>query len=87
MAIKCSNAVAILALLTTPGWTQGPPQSRTTGAPPIPADTAAMDAHLRFLASDLLEGRAPATRGGQVAAQYIAVERVAEATTLRGLYP
>lgn len=74
MAIKCSNAVAILALLTTPGWTQGPPQSRTTGAPPIPADTAAMDAHLRFLASDLLEGRAPATRGGQVAAQYIAAQ-------------
>jgi Zn-dependent M28 family amino/carboxypeptidase len=33
-----------------------------------------MDAHLRFLASDLLEGRAPATRGGQVAAQYIAAQ-------------
>jgi len=73
MAIKCWNAVAILALITTPGWTQGPPQSRTTDAP-ITADTAAMDAHLRFLASDLLEGRAPATRGGQLAAQYIAAQ-------------
>lgn len=31
-----------------------------------------IDARLRFLSSDLLEGRAPATRGGQLAAQYIA---------------
>jgi len=31
-----------------------------------------IDAHLRFLSSDLLEGRAPATRGGRLAAQYIA---------------
>lgn len=31
-----------------------------------------IDAHLRFLASDLLEGRAPGTRGGKLAAEYIA---------------
>src|SRR5258706_5885094 len=31
-----------------------------------------IDAHLRFLSSDLLEGRAPATRGGRIAEQYIA---------------
>jgi len=31
-----------------------------------------IDAHLRFLSSDLLEGRAPATRGGQLTAEYIA---------------
>ncbi|MGH7650779.1 MAG: M28 family peptidase [Gemmatimonadaceae bacterium] len=31
-----------------------------------------IDAHLRFLSSDLLEGRAPATRGGQLAELYIA---------------
>jgi len=31
-----------------------------------------IDAHLRFLSSDLLEGRAPASRGGRLAAQYIA---------------
>jgi Zn-dependent M28 family amino/carboxypeptidase len=38
----------------------------------IPAiTTAEIDAHLRFLASDLLEGRAPATRGGRLAAEYI----------------
>ena len=31
-----------------------------------------IDGHLRFLSSDLLEGRAPATRGGRIAAEYIA---------------
>jgi Zn-dependent M28 family amino/carboxypeptidase len=40
----------------------------------VPVDTAAMDAHLRFLASDLLEGRAPATRGGRIAAEYLAAQ-------------
>ena len=40
----------------------------------VPVDTTAMDAHLRFLASDLLEGRAPATRGGRLAAAYIATQ-------------
>jgi len=34
--------------------------------------TAEIDAHLRFLSSDLLEGRAPATRGGRLAVEYIA---------------
>jgi Zn-dependent M28 family amino/carboxypeptidase len=35
---------------------------------------AQIDGHLRFLASDLLEGRAPATRGGELATAYIASE-------------
>jgi len=34
--------------------------------------TAEIDGDLRFLSSDLLEGRAPATRGGQLASAYIA---------------
>ena len=54
------NTVAMLALLA---MTQQ-----------IPVDTAALDAHLRFLASDLLEGRAPATRGGRLAAEYLAAQ-------------
>lgn len=45
---------------------------RARAAAPITA--AEVDAHLRFLSSDLLEGRAPATRGGQLAAEYIASE-------------
>ncbi len=63
MTIKCANAVVMLAFMTT-----------TVVAQQIPVDTAAMDAHLRFLASDLLEGRAPATRGGRLAAEYIAAQ-------------
>lgn len=66
MTNKCWNAVAMLALVVTSLQAQ-----RTTA---IPIDTAAMDAHLRFLASDLLEGRAPATRGGRLAAEYIAAQ-------------
>jgi len=31
-------------------------------------------AHLQFLAGDLLEGRAPSTRGGQLAAKYLAAQ-------------
>jgi Zn-dependent M28 family amino/carboxypeptidase len=40
-----------------------------------PGITAAeIDGHLRFLSSDLLEGRAPATRGGRLTAEYIATQ-------------
>src|SRR3954462_2803167 len=35
---------------------------------------AEIDGHLRFLSSDLLEGRAPGTRGGRLAAEYIAAQ-------------
>src|SRR5256712_3720771 len=66
MTRKCWNTVVMLALTATTGVAQ---RSST-----IPVDTAAMDAHLRFLASDLLEGRAPATRGGRLAAEYIAAQ-------------
>lgn len=63
MTIKCLNAVTLLSLMVT-----------TAVAQQVPVDTAAIDAHLRFLASDLLEGRAPATRGGRLAAEYIAAQ-------------
>ncbi len=45
-------------------------QQATTPAMPI----REIDANLRFLSSDLLEGRAPATRGGALAEQYIAAQ-------------
>ena len=58
----------ILAALLVPAYIGAQaPVGRTT------AITAAeIDGHLRFLSSDLLEGRAPATRGGRLAAEYIA---------------
>lgn len=37
-----------------------------------PITTAEIDGHLRFLSSDLLEGRGPATRGGALTEQYLA---------------
>lgn len=41
----------------------------------LPTPSAqAMDAHLRYLADDLLEGRGPGTRGGMLAAKYIAAQ-------------
>jgi Zn-dependent M28 family amino/carboxypeptidase len=48
-------------------------QRRAAGEPSLPLiNTRAIDAHLKYLADDLLEGRAPATRGGRLAAKYVA---------------
>ena len=46
----------------------------TLGSSTVSVSTTAMDAHLKYLADDLLEGRAPATRGGRLAAKYIAAQ-------------
>ncbi|HPA51092.1 MAG TPA: M28 family peptidase [Thermoanaerobaculia bacterium] len=40
-------------------------------AEPAPVSPAELDAHIRFLADDLLEGRAPGTRGDGLAQAYI----------------
>lgn len=37
-------------------------------------DAEKIRAHVKFLSDDLLEGRAPGTRGGEIAAQYIATQ-------------
>ena len=44
-------------------------QRRAAPEPSLPSiNTWAIDAHIKYLANDLLEGRAPATRGGRLAA-------------------
>jgi Zn-dependent M28 family amino/carboxypeptidase len=48
--------------------------ARATASTTAHTTTSEIDAHIRFLSSDLLEGRAPATRGGQLAMDYIAGE-------------
>ncbi|MFL5571697.1 MAG: M28 family peptidase [Gemmatimonadaceae bacterium] len=48
--------------------------SAQTATSPAVFTPAEIDAHLRFLSSDLLEGRAPATRGGRLAEEYIATQ-------------
>ncbi len=48
-------------------------QRRAAREPSLPSiNTWAIDAHIKYLADDLLEGRAPATRGGRLAAKYVA---------------
>src|SRR3954452_8557196 len=55
--------------------------TKTTNTPPAPVKKGmallsgkAMAAHDQFLASDLLEGRGPGTRGDEIAQQYIAAQ-------------
>ena len=55
------------------------------GSSPLTIPTAAFDAHLRFLADDLLEGRAIGSRGGRLAAAYI--EAVFRGAGLEPGYP
>src|SRR5258708_7986276 len=48
-----------------------PPAARAAAAS---IDPEKIRAHVRFLASDLLEGRGPGTRGAELAAEYIATQ-------------
>ena len=56
-----------------------PEAARTTAAS---IDSEKIRAHVRFLSQDLLEGRGPGTRGGELAAEYIATQ-----FALEGLQP
>jgi len=73
--VLCAVVVAVLASVTAVA--QAPP--------PLTFPTSAFDGHLRFLASDLLEGRAIGSRGGQLAAAYI--EAVYRGAGLQPGYP
>jgi Zn-dependent M28 family amino/carboxypeptidase len=61
-------AAALLTVSTAPGV------GAQTDREPNGITPREIDAHLRFLSSDLLEGRAPATRGGRLAEEYIATQ-------------
>jgi Zn-dependent M28 family amino/carboxypeptidase len=54
-----------------PALARVPPAARQAAAS---IDPEKIRAHVRFLASDLLEGRGPGKRGGQLAAEYIATQ-------------
>ena len=67
---------AAVLTLTLPLSAQRPAAPAATPATPATrvaraVDPAVMRAHLEFLADDALEGRAPGTRGGLIAARYI----------------
>ncbi len=85
--IRMGVSVSSLLLASLAGRAQTAPST----LPRIPAaarqaaqsiDPEKLRAHVRFLSSDLLEGRAPGTRGGELAAAYIATQFV-----LSGLKP
>ena len=61
------------------GCTQPAPPAPVAPAGPAESEVNATSlvAHLRMLSSDLFEGRAPATRGGQLAAEYLATQMAA----------
>ncbi|HET7612325.1 MAG TPA: M28 family peptidase [Gemmatimonadaceae bacterium] len=65
--VLLAAALAGLISLTSPASAVA-----QNGAAPAGITPREIDAHLQFLSSDLLEGRAPATRGGQLAEEYIA---------------
>jgi Zn-dependent M28 family amino/carboxypeptidase len=63
----------LLCTSTGPVLAQQPATSPGTRVAPA-VDPRVLQAHLEFLASDALEGRAPGTRGGEAAAEYIAAQ-------------
>jgi hypothetical protein len=72
-ALAAIAAIPVIAATTSPAKKEG-------AAPPAVAKGIAMlsakalSAHDQFLASDLLEGRGPGTRGDEIAEQYIAAQ-------------
>src|SRR5919204_3697737 len=77
--IRCIRLFLVISIAIQPALVRNSAQAQA-GAGTSPATTPAritpeeIDAHLRFLSSDLLEGRAPATRGGRIAEEYIAAQ-------------
>ncbi len=74
------TAALILSLVASFATKTSVAQATATPVPPaVKAAEASIDAekiraHVRFLADDLLEGRGPGVRGGDLAAKYIATE-------------
>lgn len=65
-------ALAAVTLLSLGAARAGAQAAQSAAPSASPISRNVIDASLRFLSSDLLEGRAPATRGGELAEQYIA---------------
>jgi Zn-dependent M28 family amino/carboxypeptidase len=67
VALTCA---AFQGLLAQQGGAAGSPGAQVARA----VDSQVLRSHLEFLADDALEGRRPGTRGGEVAAKYIAAQ-------------
>ncbi len=79
---------ASFLLISLVSYAQAPAFPMLSDVPPAARqaaqsiDAEKIRAHVRFLSSDLLEGRGPGTRGGRLAAEYIATQ-----FALSGLHP
>ncbi len=67
-------ALAVPATLSAQGSRSTAPATSTAGPALAEIHGPRIAAHLKFLADDLLEGRAPSTRGGSLAAEYLAAQ-------------
>jgi Zn-dependent M28 family amino/carboxypeptidase len=67
LSLICAAGQPVVAQQVQPGAGAGALVARTV-------DGNVMRAHLEFLADDALEGRRPGTRGGELAAKYIATQ-------------
>jgi len=65
---------SILSLLASDAAAQRPSAAADAGRVARAVSQHAIRAHLEFLADDALEGRRPGTRGGELAAKYIAAQ-------------
>src|SRR5207248_10371390 len=73
------SIIALAALAAVPVFAATNTASKETAPAPVKKGMAllsgkAIAAHDQFLASDLLEGRGPGTRGDEIAQQYIAAQ-------------
>lgn len=69
--------VLLLSLVLASCSSQAPPpapEAVPSGPAEAEIDTTSLVAHLRMLSSDLFEGRAPATRGGELTEAYLAAQ-------------
>ena len=70
-----AGVVALLGILSLACQREAPVQGGAPGGPALDEIRAEdIAAHLKYLSDDLFEGRAPSTRGGQLAAAYLAAQ-------------
>jgi Zn-dependent M28 family amino/carboxypeptidase len=82
---RLATTVRTLFVLTLISAVAASGYSQRRGRTNIALNEDAMRAHVRYLASDLLEGRGTGARGGELAASYIAAQM--EALGLKGAGP
>jgi Zn-dependent M28 family amino/carboxypeptidase len=72
--MRAAAFVILLSLSACAPPTEPPPAPPPAGPAEAEISATSLVAHLRMLSSDLFEGRAPATRGGQLTEAYLATQ-------------